>query len=125
MAKLNTSDRWIPLTPSWLGNREQDAPFRVEVKRLTVAELDAAREAWGVLRDGKYASAQALADFFAGKVRGPIGEVEVNGEVVKDLAALLAIAAPTESLLFEGGLATELMSMVEGVNVIEDGARGN
>lgn len=125
MAKLNTSERWIPLTPAWLGNREQDAPFRVEVKRLSVAELDAMREAWAAMREERYATARQLADFFGGRVRGPVGDLEVNGEAVKDLAGLFAIAAPHESLLFEGGLAVELMGMVEGVNLLEEGARGN
>lgn len=124
MAKLNTSDRWIPLTPSWLGNRDQAAPFRVEVKRLPVAELDAMREAWATMRESRYATGEALDIFFAGKVRGPIGEVEVDGKPV-NLRGMFEIAATNESLLFEGGLAVELVSMIEGVNVLEEGARGN
>lgn len=124
MAKLSLRDRWFTLPPRWLDNREQEAPFQVRVRRLSKGELDAFRERTAeLLRGGKRTAAELL-EHFDGVVQGPIGGLEIDGEEVKDLAGLMAVAA-RESLVLPGNLAEDLVSLVLGTNLLSEEAAGN
>lgn len=106
-------------TPRWLGNDRQEEPFRLEIKRLTVSELRAFLSRNHALRArGESATAADIRDLFAPVVRGPIGNLTIEGETVTDLGRLLEIAS-LELSTFEDNLIAEILTMISEVNRLD------
>lgn len=104
--------RWQKRVPKWLGNDQAAEPFAVEIKRVTEGEL---RGFFAALTDlDQDRSPGKLVEIFSPVVRGPKGQLTVDGEEVTDLRGLLAAGAdefsPTDSLL------GELVRLVQEVN---------
>ena len=124
MATLSLKTRTFPYTPTWLGNRESEAPFQLRIKRLTAAELADFRQAGGDLTAKQKASAGELLAVFGDVVEGPIGALEIDGEEVADLSRLFQLAA-RECPLLNGSLAGELVGAVLAFNELSEEAAGN
>jgi len=103
VAKLT---RWRKYVPRWLGNAESAEPFAVEVKRATWGERKAFLEA---VQDDK-ATDEAKAAMFLPLVRGPIGELLIDGQRVGTIEQLVQIAL--EETADEGNLFAELVEAI-------------
>jgi hypothetical protein len=122
---LSFTRRWLTHTPDWLGNSEQPQPFKVKLARLSTEELRALDDQWNALVT-QQPTADELAAFFAGKVQGPSGAVEIDGKVIPagDLRGLLEYAA-LEPMFDPSGLAPELFAWLRIRNHWSEEALGN
>jgi hypothetical protein len=94
------------------------------VKRLTVAELEAFREAAPSILHKVRVTPEELHGLFAGVVDGPVGSLDINETEVVDLPGLLAFAA-LECPMLDGSLADELFAAVTAINSLSADAAGN
>lgn len=122
MATLSLKARWHVRTPEWSGNREADAPFKLKVRRLTVAEFDSFKATVNEL--GGQPTAADLAAAFAGIVEGPVSELVIDGEAVADVLGLMRCAV-LDGLWAEDGLFLELFRTVLQVNTVAPEQSGN
>lgn len=71
--------RWKKLVPKWEGNDLDPDPFRVEVRRLSIAEREEFRERLANATE----SGESMGTILGSYVRGPIGELSFDGEPFK------------------------------------------
>lgn len=132
MPTLSLKERWFHFTPAWLKNRElrpPEKPFRVLIKRLTKAEIEAFRRQGAEITSKVKVTADELVALFGPVVQGPIGqlEVEVEDGVVEEVASIerLCAIAARECPILEDSLACELVSAVIALNDLSEEAAGN
>lgn len=103
---MATLTRWRKYVPRWLGNAESADPFAVEVKRATWGERRAFIEA---LRDDK-ADEAARVEMFSALLRGPMGDLVIDGERITTIEQLVKLAlAETDD---PGNLFAELVEAI-------------
>ena len=110
---MATLTRWKKHTPAWLDNREQPHPFAVEVKRATWGERKdflAALDASASLPEDQ--RADALVAAFAPLLRGPVGDLVIDGERIGSTEALVRVALSEPNV--PGNLFAELLDLVLG-----------
>lgn len=103
---MATLTRWRKIVPKWLGNAESPAPFAVEVKRQTWGER---RDFLATLQNDAASEDEKIA-MLASCIRGPLGDLVIDGERVASTEDLirLALAEPGD----DGNLFSELVGAV-------------
>ena len=103
---MATLSRWKKYTPKWLGNAESPQPFSVEVKRATWGE----RRAFLLSLQAEDATDETRAAMFLPLLRGPIGDLVIDGERVSTIERLVQIALDEPN--DDGNLFAELVGAV-------------
>lgn len=114
---MATLTRWKRYVPSWLDNASSPEPFALEVRRATWGERRAFVAALQTA-DGLPESERAahLVAAFLPLVRGPIGDLVVDGERIGTTDALLRVALDEPNVA--GNLFTELVDAVLGESTL-------
>ena len=109
--------------PRWLGNDKSASPFAIEISRRTYADLLAFNDHWRTAMQTQ--SAEAWTAALSPYVRGPVGEINLDGEIITagDTAALMRLCA--SEIATEGSLAHELSEQVLEVNGLGKAVRTN